>query len=193
MKKKGQVRIIGGEWRSRILRFPLTPGLRPSPDFVRETVFNWLQMDIHDSRVLDLFAGSGAFGFEAASRGAAKVDMVETHPAALKALHANCQMLNAGGTVKIYGMAADPYLEGCHHQYDLIVLDPPYDSNHLERALFRINKFNLLSQSGLIYLESGSQKKDLPLGDSWHIIREKKCGQVNAFLARAQPHDHENL
>ena len=193
MRKKGQIRIIGGEWRSRILRFPLPPGLRPSPDFIRETVFNWLQMDIQNSRVLDLFAGSGAFGFEAASRGAAKVDMAETNPAAVKALHANCKLLNATDIVNIHAMAADTYLESCEQQYDLIILDPPYDSNHLQRAIFRINKFNILSENGLIYLESGSQKKDLPLDDSWHIIREKKCGQVNAFLAISQPHAHDKL
>ena len=113
MKHSGQVRIIGGAWRSRKLSFPAVANLRPSPDAVRETLFNWLQYDLPGCRCLDLFAGSGAFGFEAASRGAVAVTMVESNPKAIAALERNCAALNAGHIVSLAKQDAWLFLQRC--------------------------------------------------------------------------------
>ncbi|MDD9854768.1 MAG: RsmD family RNA methyltransferase, partial [Gammaproteobacteria bacterium] len=112
MRKNGQVRIIGGRWRSRRLRCAAVHGLRPSPDALRETLFNWLAARLPGAACLDLFAGSGALGFEAASRGAAHVALVESHPRAVAALRANRAALQAEGQVDIFPGRAMRFLRG---------------------------------------------------------------------------------
>jgi 16S rRNA (guanine966-N2)-methyltransferase len=127
-QKTNAIRIIGGRWRSRILHFPDVPGLRPTPDRVRETLFNWLGQRLDGWRCLDLFAGSGALGFEAASRGAAEVVLVERDAKALAALRENVLKLDAAERVRIQPADARSYLDGACGNFDLILLDPPFDS-----------------------------------------------------------------
>lgn len=173
--KTNQVRIIGGQWRRRILHFPDAPGLRPTPDRVRETLFNWLGQRLDDLRCLDLFAGSGALGFEAASRGAREVVMVERDSRAMAALKANREVLGAKG---IELAAADGliWLAGEHGLFDVIFLDPPFQSGLLENAL--AGAATRLTPEGKIYAEFGV-RPDL---DGWRILREGKAGQSHFCL-----------
>jgi len=115
---KGRVRIIGGEYRSRLIRIAARPGLRPTPDRVRETLFNWLGQDLHGMACLDLFAGSGALGFEAASRGAARVVMIEADRATRKALESSRAALGAS-QVEIVGAQAEAYLARARRRREL--------------------------------------------------------------------------
>ena len=129
----GQLRIIGGEWRSRKLDFPHVEGLRPTPDRVRETLFNWLGQELDGWHCLDLFAGSGALGFEAASRGAARVVMIEQAPKVLAALHENHELLHKPSGVEIIRADAIQYLASTQAKFDLIFLDPPYKKGWKKR------------------------------------------------------------
>ena len=129
--KNNLLRIIGGEWRSRKLKFADVPGLRPTPDRVRETLFNWLQWHVPGARCLDLFAGSGALGLEALSRGARDVVMVEKHPAAAQALRDNLTLLGARNARLVHDDALR-YLGRVTVAFDLIFLDPPFRQMLLE-------------------------------------------------------------
>ena len=131
--RTNEIRIIGGQWRSRKLQFPSVEGLRPTPDRVRETLFNWLRDDIEDARCLDLFAGSGALGFEAASRGAANVVMVDADAKVGSALRQACGVLDAP-VVHICQDNALRYLAGLPSSFDVIFLDPPFNKGWIERV-----------------------------------------------------------
>ncbi len=180
-----QVRIIGGDWKRTPLPVATVDGLRPTPDRVRETVFNWLehlQLRRWDNRrCLDLFAGTGALGFEAASRGAAEVLMVESHPAALRHLHATCDKLGAT-QVTIRRGDALAQISAFYGPYDLVFLDPPYGLNLLPRLLPACRR--LLAPAGLVYAESDQPFTD---GDAawlsgWNVVRADKAGQVHYAL-----------
>jgi len=183
-----QVRIIAGDWKRTPLPVADVEGLRPTPDRVRETVFNWLdhlQLRRWDNRrCLDLFAGTGALGFEAASRGAAEVVMVESHPAALRHLHATRDKLRAE-RVTIRRGDALAQLASLPGPFNLIFLDPPYGLNLLPQLLPACVR--LLAPAGLVYAES-----DQPFAESdadylagWHVVRADKAGQVHyAVLSR---------
>lgn len=145
------VRIVGGEYRSRVLHFPDASGLRPTPDRVRETLFNWLGQRLYDLTCLDAFAGSGALGFEAASRGAGRVVLLEQERRAHDALLQNARLLNAS-QVEILRRDALAYLAGCHEAFDIIFLDPPFSGNLLAEALPLAA--TLLKPDGRIYAES---------------------------------------
>ncbi len=164
-----RVRIIGGTWRRRRLRFPDVPGLRPTPDRVRETLFNWLGQDLAGLRCLDLFAGSGALGFEAASRGAAEVVMVERDGVALTALRENKAMLVAG-QVEIVPGDGLAYLAGDCGLFDVIFLDPPYAVNFLPQSLARAATH--LASGGKIYAEYG-ERPDLT---GWQVLKQGRAG-----------------
>jgi RNA methyltransferase, RsmD family len=146
------VRIIGGQYRRRLLAFPDAPGLRPTPDRVRETVFNWLGQDLPGWDCLDLFAGSGALGFEAASRGAARVLMVERERSACDTLLANRSTLGATG-IDIQRADAVAWLAGNARQFDLIFLDPPFDSHLAEPLLAQLAPH--VKPGGYVYVEQG--------------------------------------
>jgi 16S rRNA (guanine966-N2)-methyltransferase len=152
-----QVRIIGGSHRRRLLHFPDVPGLRPTPDRVRETLFNWLGQDLGGLSCLDAFAGSGALGFEAASRGAQRVVMWERDAKALAALRRNARELGFTG-VEVLGGDAVPLLEATGETFDVIFLDPPFAAGLMESAL--AHAATRLSPGGRIYAESA---KPLPL------------------------------
>ena len=147
-----QIRIIGGQYRRRLLAFPDAPGLRPTPDRVRETLFNWLGQDLPGWHCLDLFAGSGALGFEAASRGAARVVMVERERAALDTLQANRILLHAAQT-DIQRADSATWLASNTELFDLIFLDPPFDSDLAARLLPELA--GRVKSGGFVYVEQG--------------------------------------
>ncbi len=172
-----QLRIIGGAWRSRKLRFKETEGLRPTPDRVRETLFNWLRDDIEGARCLDLYAGSGALGFEAASRGASEVVLVEVHPLIAKDLRQNCALLEAT-RVQVLNEGALDFLKREPAPFDVVFLDPPFRRGWLSLTAERLERAEWLSADALIYLES---ERELPLHDlplSWTVRRQGVAGDV---------------
>jgi 16S rRNA (guanine966-N2)-methyltransferase len=178
------LRIIGGQWRGRKLRFPDSDGLRPTPDRVRETLFNWLGTEITGARCLDLFAGSGALGLEALSRGAAAVDFVDTAASAIAQLHSNLQTLQS--TQPLYATTAVAQLAayGASGQppFDIIFLDPPFAQQLLAPCTALIEQHQLLTQGSWVYVETGRRDLLPPLPDHWQLYREKNAGQVNYRL-----------
>jgi len=182
-----RIRIIGGAWRSRLIEVPDAIGLRPTPDRVRETLFNWLGQDLTGVRCLDLFAGSGALGFEAASRGAAQVVMVETAPKVLGHLRktlATLQMQN----VSIVGGDSLRFLDTTREQFDLVFLDPPYKQGWIEKLAPKLSQ--ILAEGGRIYAES-ERKIDELCGLT--AIKSGKAGQVHyqLFASPTDKDDHE--
>ena len=182
-KKVGQLRIIGGEWRGRKIRFPAVAGLRPTPDRVRETLFNWLAPVIAGSRCLDLFAGSGALGLEALSRGAARVCFVERDRAAARQLEETASLLASGRAV-VYQADALAWLAGAATATDIAFVDPPYDSALLPETLRALETGGWLAPDAYIYLEAPA-KTGLPvLPASWSMHRTGRAGAVGYHLAR---------
>jgi 16S rRNA (guanine966-N2)-methyltransferase len=149
-----RVRIIGGQYRRRLLEFPDSHGLRPTPDRVRETLFNWLGQDLPDWACLDLFAGSGALGFEAASRGATRVVLVERDAAASQALEKNRIALGASA-IEIIRADAEAWLAGNRTAWNLIFLDPPFDTGLAASILPELGGH--LVPGGLVYVEQGAE------------------------------------
>lgn len=173
------MRIIGGQWRRRVLGFPDAEGLRPTPDRVRETLFNWLGQDLDGLACLDLFAGSGALGFEAASRGAAKVVMVERAPKVLAALAANVQMLGAGAKVEIVRADAVKFAGSAGRRFDVLFLDPPYRQGWIERLTPLLP--GILADDAVIYVEA---EHALDGCGEWRTVRRGQAGQVFYQLMR---------
>jgi 16S rRNA (guanine(966)-N(2))-methyltransferase RsmD len=169
---KNKVRIIGGKWRSRIITFAERPDLRPTPGRVRETVFNWLGQDLSGKRCLDLFAGSGAMGVEAASRGAESVTLVEPASAVLKVLRANLDKLEAD-QVRLVPMDALGFLKSNRELFDIIFIDPPYQLGMVPELLTRLSPH--LSEEGMAYVESG-EFIEPPL--KWLVWRKGRAGKV---------------
>jgi 16S rRNA (guanine966-N2)-methyltransferase len=168
-RQGNSVRIIGGEYRSRILHFPDATGLRPTPDRVRETLFNWLGQRLHGLACLDAFAGSGALGFEAASRGAARVLMLERDSKARDALRQNAGLLQAS-VVEILQMDALVYLSRPGESFDLIFLDPPFDKDLMAAALQ--SAATRLRPGGKIYAESPATLNP----DGFLVLRQGRAG-----------------
>lgn len=176
------VRIIGGEWRRRVLRFPDAEGLRPTPDRVRETLFNWLGQDLDGLTCLDLFAGSGALGFEAASRGAERVVMVEQSARVATSLRENTLLLGAGSRVEIAQADAVKFASSLVQRgarFDVVFLDPPYNKGWIDRLAPLLPA--LLEDDGLLYVEAESA---LDACGAWRTFRSGKAGQVFYHLMR---------
>jgi 16S rRNA (guanine966-N2)-methyltransferase len=169
---KGKIRIIGGEWRSRIVTFPNQMDLRPTPDRVRETVFNWLGQDLSGKICLDLFAGSGVMGFEAASRGAKQAVMVEADASTFKVLRANADQLQAT-QVELKSMDAITFINIDSRRFDIIFLDPPYRLGLLPELLPLFATH--LAEGGLVYVES---EEFLVSDERWQVLRSKQSGKV---------------
>lgn len=184
---EGRLRIIGGEWRSRVLPVLDQPGLRPTPDRVRETLFNWLQHQLPGAQCLDLFAGSGALGFEAASRGASRVVLVEQAADACKILKQNMAKLNAGERMQLVQGDALQWLKQCDQSFDLVFVDPPYAAGLLPEVCALLARPGCLADEARVYLEQPSDRPlpELPVG--WRVIREKKAGQVGYYLVIREP------
>jgi 16S rRNA (guanine966-N2)-methyltransferase len=175
------VRIVGGEFRRRVLRFPDSEGLRPTPDRVRETLFNWLGQELDGKHCLDLFAGSGALGFEAASRGAARVVMVEKTPRVLASLHENHELLHKPATVEIIRGDALQYLVSTKAKFDLIFLDPPYNKGWIPRLEPLLA--GIANEDCELYVEAEHEIE--ALGD-WRTVRHGKAGEVHFHLMQRE-------
>ena len=181
---KGQLRIIGGEWRSRRLEVP-RDAVRPTPDRVRETLFNWLGQSLEGLACLDLFAGSGALGFEAASRGAARVVMVERDRAAFQALEKTLAALKAP-QVELVCDDAFAYLERAAETFDLVFLDPPFGQNAPSAVLRRLNP-----RRGMrVYVESG---EPVAAAAPWRELKRQRAGQVSSQLFEWRSDDQGGL
>ena len=167
-----RLRIGGGEWRSRLLRFPDLPGLRPTPDRVRETVFNWLGQDMHGKACLDLFAGTGAMAFEALSRGAGQAVLVERAAPACKALHENRQLLQADKAQIVHVDGLD-FLRQNRQRFDVIFLDPPYHQGWLPKLLPQMQPH--LNPQGVLYVEAEFSVDE---AEGWHVRKRGKAGNV---------------
>jgi len=178
----GELRIIGGRHRGRKLPVPAHPGLRPTSDRVRETLFNWLQPVIAGARCLDLFAGSGAIGFEALSRGAREVVMVESAAAVVRVLRSNVKRLGAE-EVRVEQSDALRWLSGQSRPFDVVFLDPPYASGLLEPAFSLLDRNGWLTPGAYVYLEASARAGLPSLPSGWHLLREKVAGQVRYALA----------
>ncbi len=175
------LRIIGGEWRGRKLRFADGEGLRPTTDRVRETLFNWLAPLIQGARCLDLFAGSGALGLEALSRGAAEVVFVDTNPAAIATLKENLALLKADNAEVIRGDGLN-YLQDNSRQFDVVFLDPPFRRDLLQPALKLLAEQGWLAAGARLYLELESEETLSELPEGWELLRSKEAGQVAYHL-----------
>lgn len=179
-----RLRIIGGQWRSRRLAFPDVPGLRPSADRVRETLFNWLAPITPGAACLDLFAGSGALGLEALSRGAAAVVFVERDRRAAASLRENLRLLGAAGA-EVLEQEALRYLEGPARPFDVVFLDPPFRQGLLAPVLERLASGGWLAPRARIYLENEAEAGPPPLPAGWELLRSQRAGQVAYHLAAA--------
>ena len=173
-----QVRIIGGKFRRRILHFPDMPGLRPTPDLVRETLFNWLGQELTGMTCLDAFAGSGALGFEAASRNASRVVMLESTRQSFEALKQNRQLLKADD-IEILQADTLNWMRAAAEQFDVIFLDPPFASGLMERVLPLAVR--LLKPDGWMYVE---QADEIHAPEGFIIHRQGRAGQSRFALLK---------
>jgi 16S rRNA (guanine966-N2)-methyltransferase len=181
---RNSVRIIGGMWRGRRVSFPDISELRPTPDRVRETVFNWLQHSLAQTRCLDLFAGSGALGLEALSRGAAEVVFVEQSQAAARSLQE--QLTRLGGHLKgrVMEMGAARFLRTPDKPFDVVFLDPPFGKDALDEYIPALDAGNWVSIGGLVYLENERVAGIPKLPAHWELLKSKSAGEVGYHLAR---------
>ena len=180
--KNCEVRIIGGDWRSRRIRFADRPGLRPTPDRVRETLFNWLGQDLEGQDCLDLYAGSGALGFEAASRCARRVMMVERDAAAVHALQSNREVLDAGA-VEVVRADALEFLRHHRTRYDVVFLDPPFADDCWPQLLALLPQ--CLKPGARVYCE---RAEPLAAEPGWEILKAGRAGQVSYQLLKRAEH-----
>ena len=203
----GKLRIIGGRWRGRKLEVPNLPGLRPSGDRSREVLFNWLQGFVGDARCLDLFAGTGALGLEAASRGAGSVVLVEQDPGLCRHLTELGQQWPGGDVLTIVQADAMRWLERAQGPFEVVFVDPPFGAGLYAATLDALARPGLLAPGALIYVESAArspapfqppqdrpappasspcQAKDFaPSPENWSIHREKRLGDVRMQLLQA--------
>ncbi|MDG4551201.1 MAG: 16S rRNA (guanine(966)-N(2))-methyltransferase RsmD [Candidatus Contendobacter sp.] len=181
-----RVRVIAGQWRGRRLEFPNLPGLRPTPDRVRETLFNWLAPVLPGARCLDLFAGSGALGIEALSRGAAEVVFVERQPWAVRALRDNLARLKAENA-RVEAVDALAWLRQPATPFEIVFLDPPFGQGLLEPVCAMLEQNGWLADPAWIYLEAPRDQSAPSLPAPWTIQREKAAGAVAYRLARRGP------
>lgn len=178
---KNQLRIIGGDWKRRQLPFASIDGLRPTPDRVRETLFNWLMWDIQNTNVLDICAGSGALAFEALSRGANQVVMIEPNIQQAKFLKDNLELLKVTNQrAKLKIATAQQTLPSLKDQFDVVFLDPPYSLNLWEELAILADP--LLKKEAFIYIEADRDLSQLKLPTSWIQIKNTKAGTVRAGL-----------
>ena len=174
--KINKVRIGGGSLRSRVISFPDAEGLRPTPDRVRETLFNWLGQTLYGRSCLDLFAGSGALGLEAASRGAEQVVMVENNLSVFRALKDNIEKLGCDN-VMVHHQDGLKFALGDGQRFDVIFLDPPFQSDCLPKLLEILPQ--RLNEQGVVYVETGAAFAVAP---AWRMIKSGKAGQVHYQL-----------
>jgi 16S rRNA (guanine966-N2)-methyltransferase len=180
--RAGRLRIVAGNWRSRLLDIADVEGLRPTSERIRETLFNWLAPRIQGARCLDLFAGTGALGLEALSRGARSAVFVEHSPVAARQLRKNIDLLDAEGAHIRQARASDYLREDLHDRFDIVFLDPPFAEDLLTETCRLLADRGLLADGAVVYLELG-RDQDLPiLPDGWHVSKDKTAGNVRYAL-----------
>ncbi|MBK7904019.1 MAG: 16S rRNA (guanine(966)-N(2))-methyltransferase RsmD [Proteobacteria bacterium] len=189
-----EVRIIGGEWRGRKLHFPPSAGLRPTPDRVRETVFNWLQFELAGARCLDLFAGSGALGFEALSRAAGEVVFVEHDAGSARAIRDMLAQLRCdrGRVEQVDALAWLEHGPPASRPFDIVFLDPPYGEAWLPVLAEKLDRGGWLTPGAWIYLEDAAARGEPLLPAGWTLLRSKRAGDVGYHLARRGSPVHNN-
>lgn len=175
-----RLRIIGGDWRGRWVYFQDAEGLRPTGDRVRETLFNWLQNDIAGARVLDLFSGSGALSFEARSRGAGHLDLIENHPATMNRLKGQVEALGMD-RIDFYQTSALRFLENGPLSYDVIFIDPPFHSSLMQQTLALLAERLPVEEPVVLYLEF-DRRHPPQLPEGWQYRRFKEAGEVGYGL-----------
>ncbi len=178
---KNKLRIIAGEWRSRQILFEDSEGLRPTPARVRETLFNWLQDDLIACNCLDLYAGSGTLGFEAASRGAKSVVMVENNTQACRLIKENIVKLSAS-QIKIIQSDVFMFLASDSEPFNLIFLDPPFAKNMAQQTCYWLEDKGWLASNAKIYVEVESKLVLDEIPRNWQLIKTKKAGDVSYHL-----------
>jgi 16S rRNA (guanine(966)-N(2))-methyltransferase RsmD len=177
-KKQNTVRINAGEWRSRMLKFPDAEGLRPTPERVRQTVFNWLGQDLTGLHCLDLFAGTGVMGFEALSRNAKTSVLVEKTPAVYKAILENKSSLKADAA-QVFNTDALNFLGQNRQLFDVIFLDPPYNQGWLQKVLPLLPAH--LNSDGFVYAEA---EYAIQADGVWQVVKQSKAGNVFYHLLK---------
>ncbi len=185
---KGEISIIGGQWRGRKLIFPAIPGLRPTPNRIRETLFNWLAPILPNACCLDLFAGSGALGFEALSRGAKSVIFIEQSLPLFHYLKTQIKQLAVETQTQIYHQRfpfkKTDFFERPNSLFNVVFLDPPFNKNLIAPACDWLVKEKLLLPKSTIYIEVEASLEELPLPENWVISRCKTAGQVKYALIK---------
>lgn len=173
-----QLRIIAGKWRGRKLVFPNIDGLRPTPDRIRETVFNWLMPYLDGANCLDAFAGSGALGFEALSRGAKAVTMLDNNNKVIQQLGESAKQLNAEEITLINSAVSTDTCQLALAPFDIVFLDPPYRKNLVPSALRWLMANNYVRSGSVIYVEMESPLEQLDLPDQWSLLRSKHTATI---------------
>lgn len=184
------MRIVGGEWRGRRIHFPTAAELRPTPDRVRETLFNWLQQGIAGARCLDLFAGSAALGLEALSRGAREAVFVENDPGAAAAIRSTILELKTERG-RILERDAFALLKGAGEAFDIVFVDPPFARGGLGELCKLLEAQGWLARDAFVYLEQSTRSDTPLLPDGWVLWRETKAGEVRGMLARRRAPETE--
>ena len=183
-EKKGEIRIIGGKWKSKKIYFDLNDDLRPTPDRAKETLFNWLGQDLNKMYCLDLFSGTGALGFEAFSRGAQKVTFVEKNKEYLQKIKKVFLEMNEKADCDFFCAECLEWIQNnsSETKYDLIFIDPPFNKNLIHDLLAAILEKELLSKNGQIYFEF-EKKLDLEIPESLTLKKKKSLGKKSYILA----------
>jgi 16S rRNA (guanine966-N2)-methyltransferase len=187
----GRLRIVAGNWRSRVLEIADVPGLRPTAERIRETLFNWLAPQIAGARCLDLFAGTGALGLEALSRGAGSTVFVESSPQAVAALRRNISSLDAS-LADVQAVDAMSYLQQCDALFDVVFLDPPFAEGNLEELCRLIAGHGILANAANVYLEQDRAAPEPQLPAGWTLLKSKTAGNVRYMLAGTGGQDQAN-
>lgn len=179
------LRIIGGQWKRRTISFIAVEDLRPTPDRVRETLFNWLQFEIQGQRCLDAFAGSGALGLEALSRGAAECVFMEKHSSQAKQLQQT--LIDLGKPTPVLVGDTLLLLSQQKTAFDVVFLDPPYSLNFWQPVCDILVNQQLIHAESWIYIEADRDWSDLGLSNDWQAVKSTRAGSVHGFLARYTP------
>ena len=182
--RPGRLRIVAGKWRSRLLDIADVPGLRPTSERVRETLFNWLAPSIPGAGCLDLFAGTGALGLEALSRGAGAVVFVEKSPVAAKVLRANVKVLDALTADVRQADALEFLAAPPENKFDIVFLDPPFAADMLGDLCRLLDEASVLGSGALVYIEEDRARPETDLPSGWRILKSKTAGNVRYLLAQ---------
>lgn len=186
-KSRGRLRIVAGIWRSRVLEIADVEGLRPTSERIRETLFNWLTPRMAGARCLDLFAGTGALGLEALSRGAAAAVFVENSKVAIATLRRNLASLDASGAV-IHAGSATEYIDAAGAEsFDIVFLDPPFADDNLAELCRLVDESELVATNANVYLEQDRARPEPDLPDGWTVLKSKVAGNVRYTLAAVGP------